>query len=456
MNDNIFKALGIFLEGLRPFVKKVIEDNFQGKPWEGEFFRRLKPNHQGLWNQAQQQGVEPLLRIDYHNMIDFIQGFRDELAMELGNKDQTYKLENCIREIKEIRNKTNHYTPLTSDEIDRTYSNMKTVANMLHMKDLRHELDRLTTMGSTSQSHNQSESKYKQDSDQSRHSAFKKKDDSSLVQSWYNYTRPSYDICQGTLNESIFAANLTEVALGIGPEVYSNPIQFFAKTYVTAGLHDIVNRVVRALNGQDTENRVISLQTGFGGGKTHTLISLYHVAKYGKNLLNYSSCDKLFENSTKPEYESATVAVFTQNTADVVQGDKVGDGIHIFTLWGEIAYQLGGKEGYERIRENDEARIAPASSIIKPIIEQAGPSLILIDELADYCSKAEGKSVGASNLFAQTTTFIQTLTEVVSSIPRCVLIVTLPASASEIAGTQKGQEILDALQNRVVRIGSSV
>ena len=284
MNENIFKALGTFLDSMRPYIKKVIEDNFQGEPWEGEFFRRLKPQRQEMWNQAQQQGVASLLRIDYHNMVDFIQGFREELGKDLGDKGKTYTLENCIRELKETRNKCQHFTPLSSDEVDRAYSNMKMVATMLNMSDL----------------------------EQSRQSSsYSFADDNSPVPSWYNNVRPYYDISQGVLDESVFAANLTEVALGIGPEVYSNPIQFFEKTYVTAGLHDIVNRVVRALNGQETENRVISLQTGFGGGKTHTLISLYHIAKHGKNLLEYPSCAKLFQDASAPKFDDAKVAVFT-------------------------------------------------------------------------------------------------------------------------------------------------
>ena len=85
MNENIYKALGTFLDDMRHYIKKVIEDNFQGEPWEGEFFRRLKPQHQEMWNQAQHQGVAPLLLIDYHNMVDFIQGFREELGKVLGD-----------------------------------------------------------------------------------------------------------------------------------------------------------------------------------------------------------------------------------------------------------------------------------------------------------------------------------------------------------------------------------
>lgn len=466
MNENIFKALGTFLDSMRPYIKKVIEDNFQGEPWEGEFFRRLKSQHQSLWNQAQQQGVAPLLRIDYHNMVDFIQGFREELGKALGDKGRTYALESIIRELKVTRNKCQHFTTLTDDEVERAYSNLKTAAGMLNMPNLRQEIDRLekeayqqSSHGEESYNNSFNEENESQTSSASQTSPFGGgwgDSDDSPVPSWFNNVRPYYDISQGVLDESVFAANLNEVALGIGPEVYSNPVQFFEKTYVTTGLHDIVNRVVRALNGQETENRVISLQTGFGGGKTHTLITLYHVAKHGKSLLQSQSCAKLFKDAAQPQFNNAKVAVFTQDTTDVVQGRETEDGLHIYTLWGEIAYQLGGKKAYEKIRENDESLIAPAASVFKPIIEEAGTSLILIDELAAYCVGASARKVGASNLFAQTNNFMQTLTEIVSRVPKCVLIATLPSSATEVASSEIGQEVLDALQNRIVRISASV
>ena len=275
--------------------------------------------------------------------------------------------------------------------------------------------------------------------------------------SWFNNAIPHSDIQNAKLDESIFAANLSEVALGTGPEVYTDPELFFAKTYVTDGLRDISTRVVQALNGEESENRVISLQTGFGGGKTHSLITLYHIAKSGKNIL--SKLDKgmkVFSGSVTPKFDNAKVAVFTNNTTDVTQGRGTEEGFTIYTLWGEIAYQLGGKVAYDQIRQNDIERTAPSATLFKPIIERSTPCLILIDELADYCAKASAKKVGQGTLFNQTNSFIQTLTEVVSSIPRCVLIVTLPASATEIAADVIGQQVLSSLETRVVRVGASV
>ena len=274
---------------------------------------------------------------------------------------------------------------------------------------------------------------------------------------WFENCVPHYDIRAGNLDESIFAANLDEVMKGTATEEYNSAQMFFSKTFVTAGLKDIIKRVIQALNGEQTENRVISLQTGFGGGKTHALIAIYHIAKAGNGIADLPSCADLFSDAKmRPQFESASCAVFTNNTTDVSQGRITGDGITIHTMWGEIAYQLGGKDAYEAVRKNDEELIAPGSAIIKPILQAASPCLILVDELADYCVKASGKSVAGGTLFNQTNSFIQALTETVSQVPKCVLIITLPASSSEVSSSEEGVAILQALNNRIVRVGTNV
>ena len=110
--------------------------------------------------------------------------------------------------------------------------------------------------------------------------------------------------------------------------------------------------------------------------------------------------------------------MFTNNTTDVSQGRTTDDGITINTLWGELAYQLGGLEGYNLIKKNDIERISPAANLFRPILEKSAPALILIDELADYCNKASAVMIGKGSLSDQTIGFMQTLTEVVSSVPR--------------------------------------
>lgn len=273
---------------------------------------------------------------------------------------------------------------------------------------------------------------------------------------WFKNVKPHKDIQDGHLDESIFAANLAEVASGTGREIYSNAEMFFQKTYFTAGLKNIARRVVQGLNGgQDANNRVISLQTGFGGGKTHTLISLFHLAKMGKKTAQSIHTSELLATTGEPQFDTAHIAVFTNTTNDPAQGRKVEEDITIRTIWGEIAYQLGGRAAYELIRLNDEKRIAP-KGIFKKVLTQCKPALILIDELADYCVSASAVRVEASNLSDQTVSFMQELTEAVSETDNCVFIATLPASAQELAASPISSQILTALENRITRVGANM
>ncbi|MDZ7740949.1 MAG: DUF499 domain-containing protein [Bacteroidota bacterium] len=202
----------------------------------------------------------------------------------------------------------------------------------------------------------------------------------------------------------------------------------------------------------DAENRVISLQTGFGGGKTHSLISLYHIVNAGSKLNKSEHLKELLETTGKIEFDSANVAVFTNNTNDPTQG-RIVDGLHIQTIWGEVAYQLAGKEGYDIVRANDESRTAP-KGLFSKVLEIAQPALILIDELADYCVSASAIEVGASNLSDQTISFMQELTESVANVSKCMMVATLPASPVEVASSSKGAQILTSLQNRLARVGA--
>ena len=275
------------------------------------------------------------------------------------------------------------------------------------------------------------------------------------MQPWFKNIRPHKDIQDGHLDESIFAANLAEVAAGTGREIYTNPEMFFQKTYFTAGLKNIAKRVVQGLNGgQDADNRVISLQTGFGGGKTHTLISLFHLAKWGKKSIRSKHTKVLLETTGEPKFDSAHIAVFTNNTNDPLQGRKV-DGFTIRTIWGDLAYQLGGAAAYEIIKANDEKQIAP-KGLFKKVLEHCKPCLILIDELADYCVSASAVKVEASNLSDQTVSFLQELSEAVTGTDNCVLIATLPANAQELAASPISSQILTALENRITRIAANM
>ena len=458
-NTSLFNALGFFLEKMRPYVIAVIEKSAPGKPWEGELCSQLGYDQQRTWNMSlrnlRESGGNTANLIDYNILFTFGIAYKEALKQEVGSYAEANKLINYFKELKEVRNKCQHFQELDEDEITRAYLNMKGAAKLVEMQDVYDEIQRIQNGDRVDASPTPAPKPVQAQTLMPAAAASIVGAD-EVLPAWFNNAIPHYDIRNAQLDESIFAANLSEVALGTGPDVYTNPSLFFAKTYVTAGLRDISNRMVQALNGEESENRVISLQTGFGGGKTHSLISLYHIAKSGSRIASLGRDMKLFSENVTPKFDDAKVAVFTNNTTDPIQGRVADEGFTIYPLWGEIAYQLGGQAAYDKIRQNDIARTAPSSVLFKPIIESCTPCLILIDELADYCVKATGQKVGQGTLFNQTNSFIQTLTEVVSGIPRCVLIVTLPASATEVAAAAIGQEVLSSLETRVVRVGTSV
>lgn len=461
--EKLQRGLGLFLDAMRPYVVSVVERECRdGVSWDMDFEHRMdnerkKYNFQMQRMRLNNNGSSLTGLIDYNNLVTFIINYKDSVTREVGNSTKNYnRLRSCLQELQDTRNDWAHFDEegLNEDDAERAFSNMVQVAKLLEMEDLEEELKRVkggtqARVEQTPQTERVQPQSPKQDNTETV-------DYSGVLPAWFNSIMPQYDIRNGQLDESIFAANIEEVATGTAPVVYQDIVSFFDRTYVTDGMRELIRRVVQALNGKESQNRVISLQTGFGGGKTHSLISLYHTVKYSRDFRNMEAARHILDPEDMPQFDDARVAVFTQNTVSVVDGHQVEDGIITHTLWGELAYQLGGRDGYERVRRADEQRIAPTANDIKPIIEGATPALILIDELADYCAKASGLTVGGGTLFTQTNSFMQTLTEVVASIPKTVLICTLPASAREVASSEIGQEILSALETRVVRVGSSV
>ena len=460
--EKLQRGLGLFLDAMRPYAVSIITRECpDGVSWDMDFERRIdnerkRNNWQMQRMQLNNNGSSLLGLIDYNNLVTFIINYKESVTKEVGGTKDYNRLRSCLQELQDTRNSWAHFddNTLDEDEAERAFSNMIQVSKLLEMPELEEELKRIK--GGTQarvEPTPQAERIQPQGAPQDNNGAV---DYTGVLPAWFNSILPQYDIRNGQLDESIFAANIEEVATGTAPVVYQDIVSFFDRTYITDGMRDLIRRVVQALNGKESQNRVISLQTGFGGGKTHSLISLYHVVKDSRTFKNLAIAQAILDPDDMPQFDNAKVAVFTHHTVGVADGHQVEDDIVTHTLWGELAWQLGGREGYERVRNADIQMLAPTDQEIKPIIEKAAPALILIDELADYCNRASGKVVGSGTLFTQTNSFIQTLTQVVASVPKTVLICTLPASATEVASSEIGQEILSALETRVVRVGSGV
>jgi hypothetical protein len=279
---------------------------------------------------------------------------------------------------------------------------------------------------------------------------------SDSLKPWFSIATPHSDIREGKLEEAVFAANIWAVVQKTAPEVYRDPEEFFRKTYMTVGLGAVLSRVGAALSGGEAGDRIISLQTAFGGGKTHTLVALWHLAKHAKTLKASKHCADLRRvlGDKYPENVRG-VAVFTNATCDATQGRQTPEGVHTHTLWGELALQLGGPKLYEMVRANDETQRVPQGLFVE-VLKAAAPCLILLDEMADYCVGAAAVRVGDTTLADQTISFIQQLTEAVQQVPGAVVVATLPASKIEVAQSEKGQEAFVTLEKRFQRLGADV
>lgn len=439
-HTKLYQAFGLFIESFRPYVVALLFNQHKDL-WPAEFAIGLTYDQKKVWDQGLRNGSSPDALIDFQHLKSFAIKNKDLFSDDFGK--ETKNLPNWLGEIYEMRNKVAHFNnDIDEDDATKVWIHLKKIAKLTKMADLEIEISKLMA-NETASTPEQPVSKVEAQTH-----------DQSLLKPWFFVATPHFDIKQGKIDESVFAANLAEVHLGNGREIYKNPETFFSKTYFTAGLKSVAKTVINGLNGNEAgENRVISLQTGFGGGKTHTLISIYHLVNWGKNASKSAYTSELLSYTGNPAFEKANIAVFTNTTNDPVQGREVSENITIHTIWGEIAYQLGGEEAYELIRKNDEKLISPKGKF-KEILTQFSPSLILVDELADYCVAASGVKVGSSTLADQTISFMQEFTEAVSETSNCVAIVTLPASISEVANSQQGSTILNSLQQRVSRVAA--
>ena len=217
--------------------------------------------------------------------------------------------------------------------------------------------------------------------------------------------------------ESDFAADLARVVRGDATDEYADPVQFFARTYPTTGLRDLLANVCRRLSGTGGELAAIfRLDTSYGGGKTHGLIALAHAAA---GLADVANAGEFVDPSLLPAGR-ARVAAFDGENADPANGRDMGDGVLAYTPWGEIAFALAGADGYARVRRSDEQRIAPGSETLRELFG-GEPTLILLDELSVYLRKV--KDIGGAA--DQLTAFLTSLFKAVESAPNAALVYTL-------------------------------
>jgi len=244
------------------------------------------------------------------------------------------------------------------------------------------------------------------------------------VNTIFDLCQPREDVLKGRVKDEEFAADLAAVVNGTATEEYAEADRFFSHTYPTRGLKTLLETVCRRLSGKGGElNSVIRLDTAYGGGKTHALIGLVHAVRGMKKVKNVK---EFIDPALLPKGKVRVAALDGEN-ADPANGLKLEDGLYARSIWGEMAYRLAGREGYERVRVGDEKHLAPGT---ETIIELFGgePTLILVDEVSVYLRKVAGAYPEATDQFSA---FLQALIKAVSSTPKTALVMTLAIGAED-------------------------
>lgn len=268
---------------------------------------------------------------------------------------------------------------------------------------------------------------------------------------WREIARPHADVLNGAVDQSEFAADITRVSKGTAPAEYQDPQQFFARTYITEGMRLLLISVAKRLAGQGGDP-VIQLQTAFGGGKTHTMLAVYHLASRQVPADSLPGIPPILDAANIMQLPTARVAVLDGINLSASQPIRHG-AIAANTLWGELAWQLLGDEGYARVADSDRDGTSPGKEALIELLQAAAPCVILVDELVAYIRQFEiGKQYNGGT-FDSNMTFIQALTESLKAVPNALLLASLPESVLEVGGSM-GERALDSLEKYFGRVES--
>ena len=270
---------------------------------------------------------------------------------------------------------------------------------------------------------------------------------------WRDVIAPHPDVQSGRYLYAEFAADLAAVLEGKAEADYQDPREFFRRTYVTPDMRRLLRESLERLLGRGGEP-VIDLKTAFGGGKTHTLLALYHLAKSGDQVKDLPDVRNILEDLGLDEPPKAHVAalVGTALSATKAHREVPELGVSFNTLWGEMAYQLGGAKALRTVLDDDAKGTAPGSNDLAAIFEDLGPCVVLMDEIVAFMRNIWGKKNLASGDYNSNITFLQNLTEAAKRVPTAMLMVAIPESKVEY-GDDRGLHIAEQIGKIIGRIG---
>ncbi|MGH7101089.1 MAG: Swt1 family HEPN domain-containing protein [Acetobacteraceae bacterium] len=446
--ERIGKAMELLRAGLAPFVEREVQAAVKAGTVRMDAVRRFAEDPM--------LGSKPIAEWDVAGLLKLMwETWNDVFRRTLGFAERS-----LVSELRDVRNKWAHQNPFSGDDTDRALDSMGRLLAAVSAPEadevgkMKMELRRLIF------------------DEQVR--GEKRKAGGSLIEPaaagnlkpWREVVTPHADVASGRYQQAEFAADLWQVHLGEGSDEYRKPVEFFRRTFLTESLKRLLIGGVRRLSGQGGDP-VVQLQTNFGGGKTHSMLALYHLFS-GASPGELAGIEAVLAEAGVTTLPKARRVVLVGNRISPGNPVTKPDGTLVRTLWGELAWQLGGAAAFARIARDDENATSPGDAL-RELFVAYGPALVLIDEWVAYARQLHDQGDLPAGSFETQFTFAQALTESAKLAGNCLLVVSLPASDTgtspgrradhgaddvEVGGI-RGREALDRIRNVVGRVESS-
>jgi hypothetical protein len=419
-NERVGKALSLLAEGLAPFVDRECGLQY-GLDWENSVpgdGARSKTDAQFL-------------------LRTMTSTWREVFERTLGRMERNY-----VSELIEARNRWAHQEVFSSDDAYRALDSAERLLQAISAGEQASEVGRMK--------HDLQRRRFQEEARRvTRRQVAQPLEGmpSGNLKPWREVVTPHRDVASGEYQQAEFAADLHQVWCGEAEDEYGKPEEFFRRTFLTQGLRDLLLNAGRRLRGESGDP-VVQLQTNFGGGKTHSLIALYHLAG-GHDPSSLPGLEEMLAESGVGAPPKAKRAVLVGQQIDPGSPRQKDDGTVVQTLWGELAWQLGGAEGFALVATADESRTNPGDRLIT-LLERNAPCLILIDEWVAYARQLYGRDDLVGGTFDTQMTFAQALSDAAKRVKDAMLVVSIPASDIEVGGNA-GKEALTRLSNVIFR-----
>ncbi len=442
--ERVGKAVELLRAGLAPFVEREFASVHKDQA--------LAEARRMLAAEDRINGTRPIAQWDAAALLKVMwDGWNEIFGRTLGRAERS-----LVQELREVRNRWAHQDPFTGDDAYRALDSVHRLLLAISAEQAQ-EVEKMKMELLRVRFDEQARSEKRKTAGTAIESAV-----AGSLKPWREVVTPHKDVASGRYQQAEFAADLFQVYTGAGTPEYKDPVEFFRRTYLTESLKGMLIGAVRRLAGKGGDP-VVQLQTNFGGGKTHSMLALYHLFS-GVAPTELAGIDAVMKEAEATQLAPTRRVVLVGNKISAGNPTTKADGTVVRTLWGELAWQLGGKKAFARIKADDEKATSPGD-VLRELFIEYGPCLILIDEWVAYARQLHDQSDLPAGGFETQFTFAQVLTESAKLANNCLLVISLPASDTngsphthsddvEVGGT-RGREALDRLRNVVGRVESS-